>query len=85
MGVTSALAVWAAKSASFVGIDVASWAYWQQPANAKALSESLWFDITSMMNFGIMLGALLAASLAGKFARTSIFQNVHWLLRLLAV
>jgi uncharacterized protein len=67
-GVTSALAVWAAKSASFVGVDVASWAYWQQPANAKALTESLWFDITSMMNFGIMLGALLAASLAGKFA-----------------
>ena len=67
-GVTSALAVWAAKIASSVGVDVASWAYWQQPANAKALSESLWFDITSMMNFGIMLGALLAASLAGKFA-----------------
>jgi uncharacterized protein len=67
-GVTSALAVWAAKSASFVGVDVASWAYWQQPGNAKALTESLWFDITSMMNFGIMIGALLAASLAGKFA-----------------
>ncbi|WP_180171502.1 YeeE/YedE family protein [Acinetobacter sp. YH12023] len=67
-GVTSALAVWAAKSASIMGIDVASWAYWQQPANAKALTESLWFDITSMMNFGIMLGALLAASLAGKFS-----------------
>lgn len=67
-GVTSALAVWAAKSASLIGVDVASWAYWQQPGNAKALSESLWFDITSMMNFGIMLGALLAASLAGKFA-----------------
>ncbi|MDM1247557.1 YeeE/YedE family protein [Acinetobacter sp. R933-2] len=67
-GVTSALAVWAAKSASLLGVDVASWAYWQIPANAKALSQSLWFDITSMMNFGIMLGALLAASLAGKFA-----------------
>ena len=67
-GVTSALAVWAAKSVSVMGIDVASWNYWQQPGNAKALAESLWFDITSMMNFGIMIGALLAASLAGKFA-----------------
>lgn len=67
-GVTSALAVWAAKVATLSGVDVASWAYWQTPANAKALSESLWFDVTSMMNFGIMLGALLAASLAGKFA-----------------
>ena len=67
-GVTSALAVWAAKTASFAGVDVASWSYWQQPGNAKALSESIWLDITSVMNFGIMLGALLAASLAGKFA-----------------
>lgn len=67
-GVTSALAVWAAKTASFVGVDVTSWAYWQQASNAKALTQSLWFDVTSMMNFGIMLGALLAASLAGKFA-----------------
>ncbi|MDR6628427.1 putative membrane protein YedE/YeeE [Acinetobacter lwoffii] len=67
-GVTSALAVWGAKGASIVGIDVASWDYWQQAGNAKALANSLWYDITSMMNFGIMLGALLAASLAGKFA-----------------
>lgn len=67
-GVTSALAVWGAKGASLVGINVASWDYWQQAGNAKALANSLWYDITSMMNFGIMLGALLAASLAGKFA-----------------
>ncbi|MEB6565723.1 YeeE/YedE family protein [Acinetobacter towneri] len=67
-GVTSALAVWAAKVATFAGMDVSAWDYWQQPGNAKALANSLWHDITSMMNFGIMLGALLAASLAGKFA-----------------
>lgn len=67
-GVTSALALWAAKSATLLGLDVSTWSYWQQPANAKALSQSLWFDITSMMNFGIMLGALIAASFAGKFA-----------------
>lgn len=67
-GVTSALAVWGAKGATLIGLDVSSWDYWQKAGNAKALAESLWFDITSMMNFGIMLGALLAASLAGKFA-----------------
>ncbi len=67
-GVTSALAVWAAKVAVFAGVDVSAWDYWQQSGNAKALANSLWHDITSMMNFGIMLGALLAASLAGKFA-----------------
>ena len=84
-GVTSALAVWAAKAASLGGIDVASWAYWQQPGNAKALTEPLWFDVTSMMNFGIMLGALLAASLAGKFALTSTYRVVHCWLQFWAV
>jgi uncharacterized membrane protein YedE/YeeE len=67
-GVTSALAVWGAKGAMLVGVDVTAWDYWQKAGNAKALANSLWYDITSMMNFGIMLGALLAASLAGKFA-----------------
>ncbi|MDV2468691.1 YeeE/YedE family protein [Acinetobacter chinensis] len=67
-GVTSALALWGAKAVSTVGIDVSSWHYWQQAGNAKALNSPLWQDVTSMMNFGIMLGALLAASLAGKFA-----------------
>lgn len=67
-GVTASLAVWGAKAMSLIGLDVSAWAYWQDAGNAKALSEPLWFDITSMMNFGIMIGALLAASLAGKFA-----------------
>lgn len=67
-GVTASLAVWGAKAISLIGLDVSNWAYWQEAGNAKALSQPLWFDITSMMNFGIMIGALLAASLAGKFA-----------------
>lgn len=67
-GVTASLAVWGAKALGVVGLDVSTWAYWQDAGNAQALSQPLWFDITSMMNFGIMIGALLAASLAGKFA-----------------
>jgi uncharacterized protein len=47
---------------------VASWGYWQPPARAQALRESVFADITSVMDFGIILGALLAAGLAGKFA-----------------
>ena len=67
-GVTSALTLWGAKAAQGLGMDLSGWAYWQMPANAKALAAPLWQDITSMMNFGIMLGALLAAGLAGRFA-----------------
>lgn len=67
-GVTSAFALWGAKISSAVGIDVASWAFWQRPGSAASLNESVLQDVTSVMNFGIILGALIAASLARKFA-----------------
>ncbi len=67
-GVTSAFALWSAKAAQGLGLDVSAWAFWQVPANAKALAAPLWQDITTVMNVGIVLGALLAAGLAGRFA-----------------
>ena len=67
-GITSAFALWGAKVASGLGVDVGSWAFWQMPANAKALAAPVWEDITTVMDIGIMLGALLAAGLAGRFA-----------------
>ena len=67
-GVTSAFALWGAKWFHALGIDVASWSYWTAPAQAAALKSSVLMDVTSVMDFGIILGALLAAILAGKFA-----------------
>jgi uncharacterized membrane protein YedE/YeeE len=67
-GVTSAFALWGAKWFAALGIDVASWSYWQAPAQATALNSSVLMDVTSVMDFGIILGALLAAILAGRFA-----------------
>ena len=67
-GVTSGFALWGAKGFAALGIDVASWPYWTAPAQAAALRSSVLMDVTSVMNFGIILGALLAAILAGKFA-----------------
>ena len=67
-GVTSAFALWGAKWFSALGVDVASWSYWTAPAQASALKSSVLMDVTSVMDFGIILGALLAALLAGKFA-----------------
>jgi uncharacterized membrane protein YedE/YeeE len=69
-GVTSAFALWGAKWFAALGIDVASWPYWTAPAQATALKSSVLMDVTSVMDFGIILGALLAAILAGKFAPT---------------
>ncbi len=67
-GITSAFALWGAKVASGLGVDVGSWAFWQTASNAKALAAPVWEDITSVMDIGIVLGALLAAGLAGHFA-----------------
>lgn len=67
-GVTSAFALWGAKAFESLGIAVDQWAFWQAEANAKALAAPVWQDVTSVMDFGIMIGALLAAGLAGRFA-----------------
>ncbi len=66
-GITSGFALWGAKAASVMGLDVGSWPYWSTPANAAALGASMFEHVTSIMNFGIILGALAAAGLAGRF------------------
>ncbi|WP_224702672.1 YeeE/YedE family protein [Devosia aquimaris] len=66
--ITYGFGLWGAKIAQAVGIDVASWEFWTWPAQAKALNSSVLQDVTSVMDFGIILGAALAAALAGKFA-----------------
>ena len=68
-GITSGFALWGSKAAAALGVDVASWPYWQGAAGS-ALEASVFRDITSVMNFGIILGAFMAAGLAGRFAPT---------------
>ncbi|MGF1624020.1 MAG: YeeE/YedE family protein [Alphaproteobacteria bacterium] len=65
-GITSAFALWGAKIAMAVGWDVSSWQYWV--GQGRALAAPVYADTTSVMDFGILLGAFFAAGLAGKFA-----------------
>ncbi|MDB5776174.1 MAG: hypothetical protein JWP38_2307 [Herbaspirillum sp.] len=67
-GVTSAFALWGAKMLSGAGIDVASWPYWTSAANAASLHAPLGRDVTSVMDAGIVIGALAASALAGRYA-----------------
>lgn len=67
-GVTSAFALWGAKAAQIVGIDTASWTYWSTKTNAAALAAPVSHDVTSVMDIGIVLGAMLAAALARRYA-----------------
>jgi uncharacterized membrane protein YedE/YeeE len=66
--ITYGFGLWGAKIAQSVGIPVESWTFWTWPAQARALNDTVLADVTSVMNFGIILGAALAAGLAGKFA-----------------
>jgi len=67
-GVTSAFALWGAKAAILLGVPVHTWPYWAAPAQRAALDSSVLVDVTSIMNLGIIGGALLASLLAGRFA-----------------
>ncbi|HEY8611416.1 MAG TPA: YeeE/YedE family protein [Roseomonas sp.] len=67
-GITSAFALWGSKAAMMMGIDAASRPFWSAPAQQAALRGSVLNDVTSVMDIGIMVGALLAAALAGRYA-----------------
>ena len=66
--ITYGFGLWGAKIARAIGIDVAGWEFWTWPAQAQALNSSVLADSVSVMDFGLVLGAALAATLAGKFA-----------------
>ena len=66
-GITSAFGLWGGMALQSVGVPVETWPGFAAPAMQKSLSSNLLTDITSVMDFGIILGAFLAAGLAGKF------------------
>ncbi|MEY2966958.1 MAG: hypothetical protein RLY50_1008, partial [Actinomycetota bacterium] len=64
-GVTSAFRLWASKILDGVGLDVATWSLW---VDRPGLDQSVLADNTSVANFGIIVGALVASAAAGGFA-----------------
>ncbi|MFG6495074.1 YeeE/YedE family protein [Fictibacillus sp. UD] len=65
-GITSAFALWGGKVMMASGIDVSAWGYFDGK-NGEALSKSVLTDGTSVMNFGIILGAFISAAFQGTF------------------
>ncbi|MBU9722803.1 MULTISPECIES: YeeE/YedE family protein [Bacillaceae] len=63
-GVTGAFALWGSKIAQFIGIDVLQWGYWSG-ARAVQLEQSVFHETTSVMNFGVITGAFMAAAAGG--------------------
>lgn len=66
-GITSGFALWGSKIAQGLGVDVSSWAYWSAPDNAETLAGPVLSHATSVMDFGVILGAMVAAAAAGSF------------------
>lgn len=66
--ITWAFALWGAKGAQLLGWDPSAHAFWQADFQSAALAGGVMDDTTSMMDLGIMVGALCAAALAGRFA-----------------
>jgi hypothetical protein len=69
--ITFAFGLWGTKIWTALGGDISSWQYWTSGYPARALDSSVLADTTSIMDFGIILGAMLAAALAGHFAPAS--------------
>jgi uncharacterized membrane protein YedE/YeeE len=65
--VTWAFTLWFAKLAVLFGWDPHSTPFWTGGFPERALNDALLSDTTTVMNIGIVLGAMLAAALAGRF------------------
>lgn len=65
-GVTWGFTLWTAKIAQALGWNPETSEFWSQGVGARTLSSSVFSDVISVMNFGIVIGAALAAALAGR-------------------
>jgi uncharacterized membrane protein YedE/YeeE len=67
--ITAAFPLWGAKAVEVLGWDdPAFWPFWEDPTRAEAILRPLLMDRVTIMDLGLMAGALVAALLAGRFA-----------------
>ncbi len=68
--ITWAFSLWGGKVLQAGGSDLSQTTFWSGAFQQDALAASIFADTTSVMNLGLVLGAGLAAGLAGRFAPT---------------
>ena len=82
-GVVYGFGLWAAKVANATGtVDLAQNWFWSQPGNAQRLGETVFLDITSITNIGILGGALWVS--ANKPVQAQALSGTQWLVALVA-
>lgn len=65
--ITWAFTLWGAKTARILGWQPGTDGFWSADFQSDALEASVFADVTSVMDFGIVAGAFAAASIAGGF------------------
>ena len=78
-GVVYGLGLWGAKLAHWSGMDLANFAFWSGAGNAERLTQSLLLDITSVTDFGLLLGAGIAARWKGPLAAQVSLPTRLWI------
>lgn len=65
--ITAAFPLWGSRVVEAAGWDdPAFWLYWEDPTRTEALLRPLLADRTTLMDLGLIVGAALAAALAGR-------------------
>jgi len=63
--ITYGFTLWGAELAMALGLDLGGWEFWSWPYHRNALAAGIFANTTSVMDMGLLLGALLAAVLRG--------------------
>jgi hypothetical protein len=65
-GIVYGLGLWGAKIAAALGMDLASNPFWGRAAQQAHIHASVLTDVTSITNFGLLAGAMIAATWRGN-------------------
>ena len=83
-GVVYGFGLWAAKIAHAGNLfDPTTNAFWSQPVNTTALQQSVFLDLTSITNIGILAGALWIFS-RNKTGKSNKLNTQQWIVGIIA-
>jgi uncharacterized membrane protein YedE/YeeE len=68
--VTFGFTLWGGKIATALGVDLSAAPFWQWAGPKRALAQSVLTDTSSLVDIGMIFGAMAAAAAARPFART---------------